>query len=208
MFDSNQPIQNNAKNDSPYEGWNIWTMNTESDVRRCGFFGAESEYVYTLSTTESLSLFSLHSGECVSKFGDVRIGLAAQAQRSIDYAVDCCFIDGRLFLVSGNNNGLLAVSHINQSDMQIVALMDTLDKFDYYHVHERDVNIKTTVENVNVQSEEPQNPSIDAASSSTPIFSFNSFQPAHHSAIRDVIWTMNSTLITAGEDGKICVWKK
>jgi WD40 repeat protein len=79
----------------------ISILNTECPVRKIGFFGAEDEAMYCLSTTETATFWHCGSAQRVGNFPTIREELV------VDYLVDCIYDSNSdaLRILAGNYNG-------------------------------------------------------------------------------------------------------
>lgn len=91
---------------------------TPDSVSKIGVFG--HDYVYVLSHIETLSIWSLKTGDPIVELGDVRQFTGGSESGVLDYAIRCVFDDaeGRLYLVGGNQGGELSAYHVNMEALQ------------------------------------------------------------------------------------------
>ena len=216
--------------------WLQATFQVESDVRRIGFFGPHADYLYALTTTEQLSLWHIERALCVSTYpADIRAALSAVVGCHVDYLLDCHYEHStqRLFLLAGNNNGSLCLSHLNRAAVTAVWTQHSSNTTDYNEVRPEDVN-------VSIWTEENEEKTVDASTASVQEQKDGGGQqqqqqqqqqyaatameheqadeqkagadrmvdPAaagHTAAVRDVLW-LGSVLLSGGNDGKLSVW--
>lgn len=85
----------------------VAVLNAESGVARFGVFGPQGAFVFVLTRTDTLSLWSLASADRVAEFGDLKAHLRGAGVEA-DYLVDCfCTAEGRLQLLAGAHDGRL-----------------------------------------------------------------------------------------------------
>jgi len=113
--------QHNITTDDPEETLET-AFNIEQPISRFGFFGPEGEFLYVLSNVETLSLWTIEDGERISDFSNARADLSKAIDAPVDYLVDCVFepSSNRLFLVGGQNNGVMVLFHVNADELQPV----------------------------------------------------------------------------------------
>lgn len=97
----------------------ITTLNTDNSVSRFGFFGPNAEFLYNISTIETLNLWNIQEAIPVSKFPKIRSELTTYSSR-VDYLIDCHYepISKNLFLLAGAFDGRLMLSHVRKSNVQ------------------------------------------------------------------------------------------
>lgn len=100
--------------------WLQNVINIENPVSRFGFFGPSAQFLWALSTVETLSLWNIEECERLSDFAHIRDNLSRSANQTIDYLVDAHYdaASQRLFLAAGTNEGELVLSHINRTEIQ------------------------------------------------------------------------------------------
>ena len=86
-------------------------LNSECPVGKFGFFGAESEGIYSLSTIETASFWHFPSAQRVAHF------LSLREELSVDYLVDCfCAANSNdLYMLAGNYSGRGVLARIDPS---------------------------------------------------------------------------------------------
>lgn len=151
IFDTTQPSEEAAIKS---------VMNTQTSLRQIGFFGPNLEGVYCMTGSETLSLWSWDSAQCLADYSDIRSTLG------VDYLVNACWdaSSSQLSLLSGSSNG--------------DAMLSTID--------------------------------ITAATNNNgprpPFVTSHHLGRGHKGVIRDWCPMSASTLITVGEDARICEW--
>lgn len=136
-------------------------INTETPIRRFGFFGPKSQYIYAITADETASLFDIEEASPIAEYPRAREALTASAGISVSYLVDCHWsaAAGRLYIVAGSGKGEVVVSH------------QTLKAL-------------------------------------TPVLGLR-HHSGHSDIVRDVLWFDDlQSIVTGGEDSKICVWAK
>ena len=100
--------------------WLQNVINIENPVSRFGFFGPSAQFLWALSTVETLSLWNIDECERLSDFSQIRDNLTRSANMPIDYLIDAHYdaSSQRLFLAAGTNAGELVLSHINRTEIQ------------------------------------------------------------------------------------------
>ncbi len=117
-----------------------FTLTPEQPVAKMGFFGPRSEFMYSLSTVETLSLWNLTTGDRIADFADVRTTLSrlvagsqsaaaaanGESAYPISYLIDCMYepVSQRLYLAAGSANGSILLVHVNRSGLQPVCRLD------------------------------------------------------------------------------------
>ena len=91
----------------------LQTLNIESSVSTVGFFGPEYEYLYSLTTDETIQMWKYLEGDLISITKDFR--KKTPDDINVDYAIDCVYHSEsrRLFLLAGNHSGALHLLHLN-----------------------------------------------------------------------------------------------
>jgi len=137
----------------------LTSMSNVQPVAKFGFFGPQSEYLYAISTVETLSLWDCAKGRRLAAFPDIRQQLSHAAKVNIDCLINCHYdpAQERLFLTAGSFEGALLLNHVNTRDIQPLCLMMPAD--------------------------------------------------GHSGVIRDSL-LLDQTVITGGQDSKICVWSQ
>lgn len=84
-------------------------MNAQTSIRQVGFFGPNLEGIYCMTGSETMSLWSWESAQCLADYSDIR-GLLA-----VDYLVDAHWDCSRkeLSVVAGCNNGDACLSSLS-----------------------------------------------------------------------------------------------
>ena len=215
--------------------WLQSSFQVEADVRRIGFFGPSADYLYALTTTEQLSLWHIERALCVSSYPvDIRQSLSGVVGCHIDYVMDCHYESEsqRLFLLAGNNNGSVCITHLNRASVTPVWTHHSSDTTDYNEVKAEDVNVSIwTEENSSEQKtssttdtdavqqqqqerkeygagqgaamEQEEEEEGTAGEGESKVVDPNA--AGHTAAVRDVLW-LGSVLLSGGNDGKLCVW--
>ena len=211
--------------------WLQASFQVEADVRRIGFFGPSADYLYALTTTEQLSLWHIDRALCVSAYPpDIRAGLSAEVGCHVDYLLDCHYQQAsqRLFLLAGNNNGSLCITHLNRASLTPAWAHTSSDTTDYNEVRPEDVNVSIWTEesehaagdNSGLPSDErkeAEGAQQHAAMEHEQLYEAEAkdagehgsvVDPAaagHTAAVRDVLW-LDNVLLSAGNDSKLSVW--
>jgi len=101
-------------------------FNVGQPVSKFGLFGRNSEFLYSLSTVESFSLFDINQEKQIGNFPDVR-NADSQSGRiggpvTLDYLIDCHYdlLSDSLFLLAGTNNGDVSIFHVDTNSVRIV----------------------------------------------------------------------------------------
>lgn len=136
----------------------LTVMNTDQPVQKMGFFGPADEYLYAISTVETLSLWNCAKGNRVAAFPEIRLQLSQAANAQVDYLVNCHYnpLSQRLFLSAGTFGGGLLMCHVNATSVQPFCMLNPRD--------------------------------------------------GHKGVIRDCL-CFDETLVSGGQDSKLCVWK-
>ncbi|KAJ3147007.1 WD repeat-containing protein 89 [Geranomyces michiganensis] len=97
----------------------LYQVVKEDSISKIGFFGPHYEYIYCLTHMETFSLYKFLEGDKVFTFGDVR-GEAPETK--VDYLIDCAYDERgeRMFLITGDQNGNLAILHVNLGHLDVV----------------------------------------------------------------------------------------
>jgi len=130
----------------------VSVLNPDESISTVGFFGPNFEFLYCITHTEQLSLWSLQKEEQIKLFPDTR---QLNGQMRADYLLGCNYTaQQQLFLLSGLNSGEILIHEIGQDGL----------------LHPR------------------------------------FYLPfGHNTVVRAFDWGPNS-MVTAGEDSKICLW--
>lgn len=105
-------------------------LNTECPISRFGFFGANQEGVYSISTVETMSCWHYPSAQRLSSFSTIR------EEFNLDYLVDCFTINNdnnncsELYLLGGNSDGMGSIIKI---DPTACTLVNTIHHQEYGH---------------------------------------------------------------------------
>ncbi|KAF9955531.1 WD repeat-containing protein 89 [Mortierella alpina] len=100
--------------------------NTGASINKIGYFGPSSEYIYCLSHMETLSLWNSEDADAIHQFGDIR-GVSKPAMGlTVDYGIDCQYEpeSGRLYLLSGSNEGNINILHVNSDSLQLCQVLN------------------------------------------------------------------------------------
>ncbi|KYQ91926.1 WD40 repeat-containing protein [Tieghemostelium lacteum] len=99
----------------------ISVLNGEFPLSSFGFFGKNSEFIFTLSTQERLAIWDLASGTRLKEFGDLRQILTERFQKEINYFVnvDYHLESNNLFLFAGDYQGNIYIYLINQTTWEL-----------------------------------------------------------------------------------------
>ncbi|GJJ74582.1 hypothetical protein EMPS_06940 [Entomortierella parvispora] len=99
--------------------------NTGSSINKIGYFGPQSEYIYCLSHMETLSLWNAEDADAIHHFGDIRGVSQSALGLTLDYGIDCQYEteSGRLFLLSGSNEGNINILHVNATSLQLCQVL-------------------------------------------------------------------------------------
>ncbi|GAM23375.1 hypothetical protein SAMD00019534_065500 [Acytostelium subglobosum LB1] len=88
-----------------------FVMNGEHSVSTMGFFGPKNMHLWSLSTTERLSVWDLESGTRIKEYGDLRQIVMDKYQVEVNYFNTCHYDanDNTLYLFGGDftGNGLV-----------------------------------------------------------------------------------------------------
>ena len=207
----------------------VASMQLEADVSRIGFFGPQAEYLYAITTTEQLSLWHVDRALRVSTLegADVRVAMGRAVGCHIDYLVDCAYEREaqRLYLLAGNNNGSVALFHVNRGALQPVWSHVSENVTDYNSVAEKDVRVSIWVDEAEADADAllhraeqkeagdeekdaggmSDEGDISAAVVEEKAETLNLSGAGHVATVRDVLW-LGNVLLTGGNDGKLCVW--
>ena len=215
----------------------VCSLAVEADVAAFGFFGPQCQYLWTTTTTEQVALHELDTARRRSEYGqlDVRPALERAAGCRVEYMVGCAYREedgGRLYLLCGNNNGSLVLVHLGKRDMLPVWRHSSCSTVDYHAVHDRDVQVSITCSSddddaqpaaadgqrerkeghserrreekdgqqaaprMELETEEEESgDSVDLSAA------------GHVATVRCMLW-VGSVMLTAGNDGKICIWSQ
>ena len=106
-------------------------LNTECPIARFGFFGANLEGVYSISTVETMSCWHYPSAQRLSCFSTIR------EEFNLDYLVDCFTINhdydnncSELYLLGGNSDGMGSIIKV---DPTACTLVNTINHQEYGH---------------------------------------------------------------------------
>jgi len=105
-------------------------LNTECPIARFGFFGANQEGVYSISTVETMSCWHYPSAQRLSCFSTIR------EEFNLDYLVDCFPINNddnncsELYLLGGNSDGMGSIIKV---DPTACTLINTIHHEEYGH---------------------------------------------------------------------------
>jgi WD40 repeat protein len=117
-------------------------FNVGQPVTKIGFFGLRGEYLYALTSAESLSLWNLQTESKIVDFGTtLREHLSQLARMTIDYLIDCFFshVDQNFFLFAGNHDGVVMCFLVNDKSIRPVGILHNVNghtatvRAFYYH---------------------------------------------------------------------------
>lgn len=93
----------------------ISVINTDCATRRFGFFGADLEGLYTLSTSETASFWHYPSAQRIAHFPTIRESLG------VDYLVDCLYNTDQdtIELLSGRYSGECLLTKVTPEEVDI-----------------------------------------------------------------------------------------
>ncbi|KAF9420817.1 WD repeat-containing protein 89 [Podila epigama] len=99
--------------------------NTGASVNKAGYFGPNSEYIYSLSHMETLSLWTAEDADPIHQFGDIRGVSNPSLGLTLDYAIDCQYEPetGRLYLLGGSNEGQISILHVTVNSLQLCQVL-------------------------------------------------------------------------------------
>ncbi|XP_065913646.1 WD repeat-containing protein 89-like isoform X2 [Dysidea avara] len=102
----------------------VSVLNTESSVANLGYFGPQYEYVYSLTHTETFHVWNALQANLLSNQRSVRELLLEKHKLQVDYLVDCTYNEAtqRLFIVAGDHNGRVYVTHNVTSHVTITVV--------------------------------------------------------------------------------------
>jgi len=102
-------------------------LNVEQPVAKMGFFGPSGQFIYSISTVETLSLWSIKQATRISTWQDIRADLSRAAGTPVHYLVTCHYDyqSERLFLVAGDNGGGVILAHLLRDQVQPFCLVNT-----------------------------------------------------------------------------------
>eukprot|EP01133_Synstelium_polycarpum_P011239 gene11239-13116_t len=85
----------------------VYVMNGEHSISTMGFFGNNCSNLYSLSTTERLSIWDLESGSRTKEYGDLRTILQEKCGLEVNYFVSCQYSaeDSTLIMFGGDFSG-------------------------------------------------------------------------------------------------------
>ncbi|KAG0367004.1 WD40-repeat-containing domain protein [Gamsiella multidivaricata] len=100
--------------------------NTGASINKVGYFGPNAEYIYCLSHMETLSLWNSDDADAIHHFGDIRGVSNPALGLTLDYGIDCHFETetGRLFLISGSNEGNINILHVQTDSLQLCQVLN------------------------------------------------------------------------------------
>ncbi|KAG0307623.1 WD repeat-containing protein 89 [Dissophora globulifera] len=103
----------------------LLVSNMGSSVHKIGYFGPSSEYIYCLSHMETLSLWNSDEADAIHEFGDIRGVSNPSLGLTLDYGIDCQYEaeSGRLFLISGSNEGNINILHVKADSLQLCQVL-------------------------------------------------------------------------------------
>jgi hypothetical protein len=214
----------------------VSSLAVEADVAAFGFFGPQCQYLWTTTTTEQVALYELETARRRSEFGqeDIRPALERAADCRIDYAVGCVYREedgGRLYMLCGNNNGSLVLVHLGKRDMLPVWKHSSSNTVDYHRVLDRDVQVSIACSNDdddrhaaaadgqherkgsdNERKREEKDgqlgtPVMELEAEEEISAAFDLSAAGHLATVRCMLWVA-SVMLTAGNDGKICIWSQ
>ncbi|KAF9436441.1 WD repeat-containing protein 89 [Entomortierella beljakovae] len=104
----------------------VVVTNTRASINKIGYFGPSSEYIYSLSHMETLSLWNSDEADPIHQFGDIRGASNPQLGLKLDYGIDCKYEPetGRLYLISGSNEGNINILHVMADTLQLCQVLN------------------------------------------------------------------------------------
>jgi hypothetical protein len=160
----------------------VTVLNAEGAIARFAPFGRQAAFIFIITRTDRLSLWSLGSADRIAEFGALRQQLSS-AGLPLQYLIDCHHYgnpvaadDGRLELLIGSHSGELAAFDVTP----------------------------TTVAPTAVPADSHSMPTHGVP------FIFSGIEPAHTNTVRSAAWSKDhhgkGIMYTGGEDGRICQW--
>eukprot|EP01029_Cantina_marsupialis_P010215 TRINITY_DN23282_c1_g1_i1.p1 TRINITY_DN23282_c1_g1~~TRINITY_DN23282_c1_g1_i1.p1 ORF type:complete len:397 (-),score=113.27 TRINITY_DN23282_c1_g1_i1:151-1341(-) len=104
----------------------VYTFDAESDVRKMGFFGPQSQGLYTTTGSEDLFLFDTMwaseeepttESDRFYVFEGLRAGISEVVESNIDYIVNCCCYGEELLLLVGNAQGVCHLLKVGMGEL-------------------------------------------------------------------------------------------
>lgn len=98
----------------------ISIMNTDNSVRSLGYFGPGREGIYTISNTETMSMWHYESAQRIAHFPTIRDVIA------VDYLIDCVYQQNQetLYLVAGQFDGKGVVAKVEPTECVVVGYLE------------------------------------------------------------------------------------
>lgn len=101
----------------------VAVLNAEGGVARFGVFGPQAAFVFALTRTDTLSLWSLSSADRVAEFGDLKARLRG-AGVDAEYLIDCfCTSEGRLQVLAGAHDGRLWALDVTPAGASLIGAL-------------------------------------------------------------------------------------
>lgn len=168
IFDTSQPTEEAALKS---------ILNVESPIRQIGFFGPNLEGIYCLTGSETISLWSWDTAQCIMTDHNIRSTLGG-----VDYLVNAWWDCGKqeLQLIAGCSNGDTCLT--------------TLDP--------RTLPSQAQPQQQPQQSFQPQ----QQQPMTTPWKTTHIMAGGHRGIVRDWCPISSSILVTVGEDARLCEW--
>jgi len=91
----------------------LQTLNTESTVESFGFFGPNDEFLYVLTSVDSLQIWQYLEGEMLSSMVNLKDSI--DKSHRMEYIIDCIYHteSKRLFVLAGSHKGNIEILHLN-----------------------------------------------------------------------------------------------
>ena len=106
MYDLSAPSEDDA----------LYQVIKDNSIHKIGFFGPESEYLYSMTHIETFSLWKFRDAEKICTYGDVRQPIPGMA---VDYLIECMYDpQGRLYLCAGSYTGDVGLIHVGLGELE------------------------------------------------------------------------------------------
>ncbi|EFA83211.1 WD40 repeat-containing protein [Heterostelium album PN500] len=173
----------------------LYVMNGEHSVSTFGFFGASNQLIWSLSTTERLSIWSVEEGTRLREYGDLRTILAEKNnQLEVNYFITCYYDQpsNNLYLFGGDFSGTGLLFQVTDDQvLPIGRLQNGHTELIRTMTWNKDVCINTSHNNNNNKNN--NNAYATNKSLTTIPYHFIHLQQKDH-------------IMTTGEDGRLCFW--
>jgi WD40 repeat protein len=96
-------------------------LNTDSPIRKFGFYGVDYEGIYCLSTIETASFFHYPSSQRIASFSNIKETL------EVDYLVDCFYVkkSDQICLLTGKYNGDIVLAEVTPKECKTISKFET-----------------------------------------------------------------------------------